>query len=209
MTAVVLDPSGQPIANKPAVVTWKDGKETLQTDTDGKIHWKVLKNRIKGLTLKLPEGTRALLRLTDPAGNSVGPLFTPENDPSKEKVKSAGGTIVLEVPDKLATSDKADTAKKGAFVKTHEYKMTAGETYTIDLESDEFDAFLRLEDSEGAKLKEDDDGAGFLNSRIVFTPKEDGVYRLAVTSADPGGVGRIGHRSDGSVDEKKSADDKK
>ena len=31
--------------------------------------------------------------------------------------------------------------------------------------------------------------AGFLNSRILFTPTEDGVYKLAVTSADAGGLG--------------------
>ena len=116
-------------------------------------------------------------------------MFTPENDPSVVKVKSAGGPIVFEVADKLTTADKADAGRKGAHVKMHEFKMHAGETYTIDLESEEFDAFLRLEDPEGDKLKEDDDSAGFLNSRILFTPMEDGVYKLAVTSADPGQFG--------------------
>ena len=189
VTAVVLDAAGKPVSSKAAVVSWKDGKETLKTDDDGTIRWKLLKDRIKGLTLKLPDGARALLRLTDPTGNPVGPLFKPEDDPSIVKVKSAGGPIVFEVADKLTNADKADPTKKGAFVKTHEFKMLAGETYTLDLESDDFDAFLRLDDPEGDKLKEDDDSAGFLNSRIVFEPKEDGVYKLAVTSADPGGFG--------------------
>ncbi|HEX3315407.1 MAG TPA: serine protease [Gemmataceae bacterium] len=189
VTAVVLDAGGKPLASKATTVSWKDGKETLKTNDDGIVRWKILKDRVKGLTLKLPEGARALLRLTDPTGNPVGPFFTPETDPSVVKVKSAGGPIVFEVADKLTNSDKADPGKKGAFVKTHEFKMLAGETYTIDLESEEFDGFLRLEDSEGDKIKEDDDSAGFLNSRIIFTPKEDDVYKLAVTSADPGQFG--------------------
>jgi S1-C subfamily serine protease len=190
VTAVVLDAGGRPLSSKAALVSWKDGKETLKTDDDGIIRWKILKDRVKGLTLKLPDGARALLRLTDPSGNPVGPLFKPEDDPSIVKVKSAGGPIVFEVAEKLSKTDKEDPDKKGATIRMHEFKMQAGETYTLDLESDEIDPFLRLEDSEGMKLKEDDDSAGFLNSRIVFTPTEDGVYKLAVTSAD---AGQFGH----------------
>ena len=189
VTAVVLDAGGKPLSSKATTVSWKDGKETLKTNDDGIVRWKILKDRVKGLTLKLPEGARALLRLTDPTGNPVGPFFTAENDPSIVKVKSAGGPIVFEVAEKLSSDDKADSSKKGTFYRMHEFKMQAGETYTLDLESDEFDAYLRLEDPEGVKLKEDDDSAGFLNSRILFTPTEDGVYKLAVTSADPGQFG--------------------
>ena len=97
------------------------------------------------------------------------------------KVKSAGGPVVFEVSDRLTGSDKADPAKKGAFVKTHEFKMQEGATYTIDLESDEFDAFLRLEDAEGEKLKEDDDKQpGFLNACIIFAPTEGGVLHGSI-----------------------------
>ena len=63
--------------------------------------------------------------------------------------------------------------------------MLAGTNYTIDLESTDFDAYLRLEDPSGTQLAEDDDGAGKLNSRIVFAPKTDGIYRLIVTTCDP------------------------
>ena len=192
VSAVLLDAAGKPIPSKAAIVTWKDGKETLKTDDDGTIRWKVLKDRTKGLTLKIPEGARAMLRLTDSSGNPVGPFFAPENDPSKEKVKSLGGPIVFEVADKLSKSDTPDPGKKGIFQKAHEFKMLAGETYTLDLESDEFDPFLRLEDSAGEKLKEDDDSAGFLNSRILFSPTKDGVYKLVVTAAADDTV-KLGH----------------
>ena len=66
--------------------------------------------------------------------------------------------------------------------------MQAGKTYTLDLVSEEFDAYLRIENDDG-KLAEDDDGAGFLNSRIVFTPEADGTYQLVVTTCDPGQLG--------------------
>ena len=67
--------------------------------------------------------------------------------------------------------------------------MKAGKTYTIDLVSEDFDAYLRLEHDDKGKLAEDDDGGGFQNSRIVFTPEATGVFRLVVTSCDPGQLG--------------------
>jgi hypothetical protein len=67
--------------------------------------------------------------------------------------------------------------------------MQAGKTYTIDLASDEFDSYLRLENDDAGKLGEDDDGAGNLNSRIVFTPTAAGTYRVVVTTCDPGQAG--------------------
>ena len=67
--------------------------------------------------------------------------------------------------------------------------MKAGKTYTLDLMSEDFDSYLRIEDESKFKLADDDDGGGFLNSRIVFTPKEDGTYRLVITSFDGGQTG--------------------
>ena len=64
--------------------------------------------------------------------------------------------------------------------------MSAGKTYTLDLVSEDFNAYLRIEHDDKGKLAEDDDGAGFLNSRIVFTPDADGTYRLVVTTCDGG-----------------------
>jgi hypothetical protein len=64
--------------------------------------------------------------------------------------------------------------------------MAAGTLYTIDLVSDDFDAFLRLESPGGEILKLDDDGGGDLNSRIAFAPTEAGAYRIFVTSLGNG-----------------------
>jgi tetratricopeptide (TPR) repeat protein len=72
----------------------------------------------------------------------------------------------------------------------HEFKMTAGMTYVIDLESTAFDTYLILQDPKGVKLAENDDiSPDNLNSRLVFTPQEDGVYRLVATSFHQQGSG--------------------
>jgi serine/threonine protein kinase/tetratricopeptide (TPR) repeat protein len=72
----------------------------------------------------------------------------------------------------------------------HPWKMVAGRTYVIDLESDAFDAFLRLEDPAGKLLAENDDiSPDNQNSRLVFTPKADGSYRIVATSFQQVGTG--------------------
>jgi hypothetical protein len=73
----------------------------------------------------------------------------------------------------------------------HEVQLQAGKTYAFDLESKEFDAFLRLHDARGQKLAENDDiEPGVIqDSRIVFRPREGGTYRLVATSVQGQGSG--------------------
>ena len=73
----------------------------------------------------------------------------------------------------------------------HELKMTVGTVYVLDMESTTFDTLLQLHDAEGKLLAENDDivPAMNLNSRIVFAPTTDGVYRLAATSFQGVGTG--------------------
>jgi hypothetical protein len=66
----------------------------------------------------------------------------------------------------------------------HTMKMAVGKTYQIDLKSRAFDSFLRLENSSGKQLAEDDDGGGNLDSRIIFKATKDDTYRIVVTSFD-------------------------
>jgi Tfp pilus assembly protein PilF len=61
-------------------------------------------------------------------------------------------------------------------------KMTAGKTYMIDMSSDQFGTYLRLEDDKGKVLAENDD-------RIIFNCKEDGNYRIVATSFQQAGRG--------------------
>jgi hypothetical protein len=68
--------------------------------------------------------------------------------------------------------------------------MTAGETYTLDLISQDFDAYLRLEDPSGKQVAEDDDSGGNNHSRIYYTAPQTGTYRLIATTFLPTAEGR-------------------
>jgi serine/threonine protein kinase/tetratricopeptide (TPR) repeat protein len=75
--------------------------------------------------------------------------------------------------------------------KVHEIKLTAGKTYVIDMESKDFDTYLKLEDPQGKLLAENDDiSPTNQNSRILFTPKQDGTYRVIATSVQQQGQGQ-------------------
>jgi hypothetical protein len=68
--------------------------------------------------------------------------------------------------------------------KVYTVTMNKGKTYQIDMVKGGLglDPYLRLEDSKGTKLVEDDDGGGNLNARIIFNcPKED-TYRIVCTT---------------------------
>jgi hypothetical protein len=56
----------------------------------------------------------------------------------------------------------------------------------------QFDTLLRLQNAKGKTLAENDDidlANKNLNSRILFIPKEDGVYRIIATSFQQTGRG--------------------
>lgn len=63
----------------------------------------------------------------------------------------------------------------------HVVKMSADKTYIIDMESVDFDAYLRILDSNNQQLASDDDGGGKRNARLRFTPPRDGEYQIAAT----------------------------
>ena len=89
----------------------------------------------------------------------------------------------------LNKRDPFDFEREKCYRHIHEFNLKAGKTYTFDLASDDFDSYLRLEDADGNKLAEDDDGAGFLNARIVYTAAADGPHRIIATTCDPGQFG--------------------
>jgi hypothetical protein len=70
--------------------------------------------------------------------------------------------------------------------KIHAVKMSPNKTYIIDMESREFDAYLRILDAGGKQLAYDDDGGEGLNSRLRFTPPREGDYQIVATSFGPG-----------------------
>jgi serine/threonine-protein kinase len=101
----------------------------------------------------------------------------------------------IEALRKQARGSYTETQHKGTlsakqYEQTHPIKMSAGETYMIVMESQQFDTYVRLEDSQGKVLaKNDDISPDNQNSRILFTPKKDGTYRIIATSFQQLGTG--------------------
>ena len=77
----------------------------------------------------------------------------------------------------------SETLKDGNYTNAHTFAGKAGETLTIDLTSQDFDAYLILLDPDKNKVAEDDDGGEDNNARIVLTLPSNGTYTLILSSA--------------------------
>jgi len=91
------------------------------------------------------------------------------------------GAEVFKVDGKLSADDPKDTVRKGCHHKVHDVKLEPG-NYVIDLVSDDFDAYLRVEDTKGKELAKDDDKGVDFNARIMFKVDQADDYRLIVTT---------------------------
>jgi tetratricopeptide (TPR) repeat protein len=75
-------------------------------------------------------------------------------------------------------------------VAVHQVTLKQGEGYLVEVESLQFDTYLRVRDGRGTVLAENDDIApGNRNSRLLVTALSDGDYRLEVSSFQAQGEG--------------------
>ena len=74
----------------------------------------------------------------------------------------------------------------GRYYETHTFEANAGEALSIELASDDFDAYLILQSPTGERLATDDDGPGDSNARIVITLPITGTYTIVVHSDQAG-----------------------
>ena len=89
----------------------------------------------------------------------------------------------LDVKGQLQENDGNDPVRNTP-CKTYMVKLKKGKTYLIDMASNDFDSFLRLEDANGKQLAEDDDsgiGETRLDAQITFTPEADGTFKIFAT----------------------------
>src|SRR5262249_62115708 len=107
---------------------------------------------------------------------------------------SGGGEVVLQVDAKLTNQDPMDKGRAGRRAKVHAVRLSAGQTYQIDMVTREknrslgaFDPYLRLEDSTGHKPAKDDDRGGSPTARIAFRCHRDPGQRVAALTACPRG----------------------
>jgi hypothetical protein len=68
--------------------------------------------------------------------------------------------------------------------------VTAKQTFTVDLESSEFDAYVWLGRGRGEKLVDNDDGGGGCNARLVYATQDDRPLRIVVNTASRKQSGR-------------------
>ncbi len=92
---------------------------------------------------------------------------------------------------KLTPADPVDPKEIQCRCKLYQVDMQPGRHYQIDLESSEFDAYLRVENTAGGVLAENDDiqpGVN-LNSRIFFTPDRPASYVVIATTFNKAAFG--------------------
>ncbi len=137
-----------------------------------------------------PMSTRAVLAIV---GVSVAAVilvvglllyFLLRPAPTTELALGPNGANVQEV---LSPRDAPDRVRRTP-CRIYQVKLEAGKTYTIDMMSNQFDAFLRLEDDNSMQLMIDDDGGEGLNARIVFQPPRTATFQIVATTFG-GGTG--------------------
>ena len=99
--------------------------------------------------------------------------------------KKNGDAKAFTIDGKLTKDDPPDKIRKEHPHKVHHYKMRAGSVYMVKLTSKDpktFDIYLRIEDSAGKNLAEDDDSGGWPNAQVLFKAPKDDAYRLIATA---------------------------
>ena len=94
------------------------------------------------------------------------------------------------VDGKLSETDAKDRVRTKCHHQVHTFAVRKGGVYRIDLISDDFDAFLRLEIAAGKQLAEDDDGGGLPHAQIIFKANADEKLRVIVTTEKDGELGK-------------------
>src|ERR1700722_16294487 len=90
----------------------------------------------------------------------------------------------IKISGELTDKDPVDTKFEKSKQKVHMVKLEGGKLMRIDLRSNDFDSYLRLQDEAGKTLAEDDDSGGEPHARIIYKIEKPGTYKLVVTSYD-------------------------
>jgi serine protease Do len=187
VAGTVFDASGKPAANRDIQFQWDGGKTTLKTNDQGLVRLRLSPKSSRDLVLQVPAEHKALLELTDAAGKLR--LFRYSDGPGRGRVPPPKDTVVVqEIEGKITNDEPFYLGRAGGKCryKLHTFKVMPGTRYIFDLESTDFDAFLRIENSAGKQLAEDDDSAGDFNSRVVLNANKEDTLRIIVTTCDPG-----------------------
>jgi hypothetical protein len=125
------------------------------------------------------------------AGQAQPPVFKKIEEVKKadakktEPAKALADQIDLLIEGSLVAKDPADKVRQVP-CKIHAVRLEKDKTYQIDMVGHGIDAYLRLEDSAGKQLAEDDDSGGNLNARIRFAPTKTDLYLVIATTCGGG-----------------------
>src|SRR5262249_30702690 len=143
------------------------------------------KVKLQDVTAKGTAGTKKADTFEFDVTFEVAVIPLPGSKPAPIEPKTKVKTTPPEPGKKLQVTDKElrvegtlakDSPKvMGKPARVHDVKMSPDKTYIIDLESSDFDAYLRILDSDGKQLAEDDDSGDGLNARIRFKPRKEGT----------------------------------
>lgn len=86
-----------------------------------------------------------------------------------------------EVQGALSASDYVGV--NGSYLEAWSLKARAGQTISIDLQSDDFDSYLYVVGPGLSETLRDDDGGGACHSRLDFTVLESGVFHVVASSS--------------------------
>jgi hypothetical protein len=135
------------------------------------------------LTLRFPADGTYLVVASSVHESAVGPYTLRVTEPldlnelpTAERVVEVGGTMSgwLRSTDPIIGGGRRGQAWA--------LSGRAGQTYTVDLQSSEFDCYLLVVGPGLEQPLEDDDSGGDLDSRITITLPEDGIYRVIASS---------------------------
>ncbi|MEX2445369.1 MAG: PPC domain-containing protein [Alkalispirochaeta sp.] len=119
----------------------------------------------------------------------AAPLFDEGEGPYEVIVREVGAADQIDLNESVeSVFDKTDVFQ-GAAVDRYWFQGTEGQVLVIDLTSDNFDTYLRIQDDRGREYIDDDGGPG-RNSRVNYAFDRDGVISIHASSFSGEGVGR-------------------
>lgn len=121
----------------------------------------------------------AIVGLVGPGARTAAAQFS--DGPSILTLLPVAGSVSVgqEITGRLAVDDYISDSRR---VKAYEIRGTAGDPVTIDLISEDFDAYLYLIGPDGMEVESDDDSGGQCHARISTFLGATGTYRVVAAS---------------------------
>lgn len=131
-----------------------------------------------------PESGRYIVRARNYSGMETGDYILSLSERPAVRIPRPGRIAVgRDVSGRLTSSDAEDD--DGRVYDAYAFRAAAGERVAIALESEDFDAVLRVgRVVEGVvvQMAENDDGGSGLNARLIFTAPQAGEYVVQATA---------------------------